>query len=1043
MDTSGFSQIGRYGTISLMKRQEIDTAVTAFGIDTEELTFGRDPSCSVRLYYKEINLVHCKIIFEERKAFLVVLGQAGLVVDGCRVYPNGTPDGEPTTVPLSNNSEIEIHGKRFRFSYPPKEIRAALLATPARLIGNNRRIRLSMIHSAQVFSPRPSKDPRENLRILQSPMKNSFSPQKPSALSRTSSISATHEDGDEEEEIVLVDGNRPRVVEEEKDLVILEDVEVSIPEPVVQIQPPKTPTRRRSQSLHRAVLIRSAQRAVVEHERQRRQEEEEREEMEVLDTIASDDISIDEEVDPSQHDREELPPSDDEPDSDEDEPTAEADQQQRKSLWRKSFERLWPFGNSSQTEVEATEEGGAEHEEPEESSEEDQENEEESRDQPEALPSLPQATPTRRPLGSFMTPQAGGRFGQSDSGESTETPRGRLGGGPPIRYSLGGEARRVPLESSWRVKDLVVPFKGESTRHVAPIVAAEPNAGAPRRSLVSAQPQASPVRPRMEVSVEERKKIQERRRSALREVDSHSYFVGGIPGMSPSKVSGSSVKPEFNDTKNPFRSVSPTKTGPLSPVKDIERRLSMDEEDEKLDTRSLLERMKETVDGMKRRRSSFGPPAQSPTKASPNENPFNDIDTVIRFDGDSVDKENDENAMDVDSEPVLLLRSPSKSFSHMQMRNVEEPAQEPTEDGAPVVPIIVEEIAANEQVPPQEEPAPTNPVRIRSQLEAPTRHSHTRSRSSHPAVVTAQLPESRKNRKAVMEPEEVEDAPVVNTLKRNTRQATRKSDHEAPPATTQTRRARKPTVEPEESQPARRGRKTPTVEEQRAPPPKRTVRKVVVKEEKDDEAAPSTQPSRRGRATKATAMEGVEKEIAVPKARTTSRARGAKAPSSQSDNADGDDPLDALNGQNAPADADSSQPPPTKAMAKARKPRTTVKQEESATEVLKTSTKPRSTIAATTKTPATTARGRARKTPATAPTATQIEVDKENTPGSGTRAGPSNKDATGADDGVVVKVRTTRKTVRPASVKQETDEPVVTQPKARATRTTRARTKTT
>jgi len=154
MDTSGFSQVGRYGTISLMKRGEANTAITAFGINTEDLTFGRDPTCSVRLYYPDVSLVHCKIVFEERKvrvyefsyeltyiaeadvlqAFLVVLGTSGLLVDGCKVYANSSPShtATPTTIPLSNNSEFEIHGKRFRFSYPPKELRAALMATPAR-----------------------------------------------------------------------------------------------------------------------------------------------------------------------------------------------------------------------------------------------------------------------------------------------------------------------------------------------------------------------------------------------------------------------------------------------------------------------------------------------------------------------------------------------------------------------------------------------------------------------------------------------------------------------------------------------------------------------------------------------------------------------------------------------------------------------------------------------------------------------------------------------------------------------------------------------
>jgi len=150
MDSSGFSQIGRYGTLALMKTHEPNTVVTAFGIDTEELTFGRDPTCGVRLFYPDISLVHCKILFEERKvrpgytqnyallgslitslqAFLAVLGESGLLVDDCKVFPNSS--SSPTTIPLMNNSEIMIHGKRFKFAYPPKELRETLLATPAR-----------------------------------------------------------------------------------------------------------------------------------------------------------------------------------------------------------------------------------------------------------------------------------------------------------------------------------------------------------------------------------------------------------------------------------------------------------------------------------------------------------------------------------------------------------------------------------------------------------------------------------------------------------------------------------------------------------------------------------------------------------------------------------------------------------------------------------------------------------------------------------------------------------------------------------------------
>ena len=61
----------------------------------------------------------------------MVLGESGVFVDGCKVFPR-TSNNLSTIIPLANNSEFEIHGKRFRFSYPPKEIRATLFATPAR-----------------------------------------------------------------------------------------------------------------------------------------------------------------------------------------------------------------------------------------------------------------------------------------------------------------------------------------------------------------------------------------------------------------------------------------------------------------------------------------------------------------------------------------------------------------------------------------------------------------------------------------------------------------------------------------------------------------------------------------------------------------------------------------------------------------------------------------------------------------------------------------------------------------------------------------------
>jgi hypothetical protein len=60
------SEIGLFGTLRLMKRTT-DEQVAAFPIDEETVTFGRDPTCSVRLYYPEISALHAKIVFRERK----------------------------------------------------------------------------------------------------------------------------------------------------------------------------------------------------------------------------------------------------------------------------------------------------------------------------------------------------------------------------------------------------------------------------------------------------------------------------------------------------------------------------------------------------------------------------------------------------------------------------------------------------------------------------------------------------------------------------------------------------------------------------------------------------------------------------------------------------------------------------------------------------------------------------------------------------------------------------------------------------------------
>lgn len=105
-----------------------------------------------------------------------------------------------------------------------------------------------------------------------------------------------------------------------------------------------------------------------------------------------------------------------------------------------------------------------------------------------------------------MTPQVGNKPGPFDRGETPDPSRGRLAGGPPVRYSLGGEARRVPFDSTWRVKDIVIPVKGEQEDSSLPIPDSAPNPNAsPQRPVALGPPQASPTRFRPDVSAEERR----------------------------------------------------------------------------------------------------------------------------------------------------------------------------------------------------------------------------------------------------------------------------------------------------------------------------------------------------------------------------------------------------------------------------------------------------------------------------------------------------------------------------------------------------------
>ena len=73
------SEVGKYGTIRLMKTREPDVCVASFPIDEDTVTFGRQQDCSIRLYYPWVSSLHCKIIFEEKKVCSISVMTRGWV----------------------------------------------------------------------------------------------------------------------------------------------------------------------------------------------------------------------------------------------------------------------------------------------------------------------------------------------------------------------------------------------------------------------------------------------------------------------------------------------------------------------------------------------------------------------------------------------------------------------------------------------------------------------------------------------------------------------------------------------------------------------------------------------------------------------------------------------------------------------------------------------------------------------------------------------------------------------------------------------------
>ncbi|KAK0231149.1 hypothetical protein IW262DRAFT_1454057 [Armillaria fumosa] len=223
--------VGRFGIVSLLDAST-GNAITAFGIDTSPVTFGSDPSCTVRLFYPSISASHAHITFHDLKAFLVVSGPTGIEVDGCKVYP-------PSTIPLPNRTEFKLAGKRFMFSYPPKEMRRVLIESPIK----PRAVRMSMVARAVIDSPQPPRGLIKDLGggecVLLEDIPRPPSPSKgPPSLHKRVLMKNAKQAEDEMEELEVV-GGLVAVSDSESELSISEggDQSESDEEEVPQSEP--------------------------------------------------------------------------------------------------------------------------------------------------------------------------------------------------------------------------------------------------------------------------------------------------------------------------------------------------------------------------------------------------------------------------------------------------------------------------------------------------------------------------------------------------------------------------------------------------------------------------------------------------------------------------------------------------------------------------------------------------------------------------------------------------------------------------------------
>jgi hypothetical protein len=353
---------------------------------------------------------------------------------------------------------------------------------------------MSMIQSAEIFTPRPSRDPSENLRILQSPLKpKSSSPLKQMLRRQPEDL----EDRDDEE-IVLVQGDQPRVVEEEEDLVILENVEVDDKPPPRTTFPPTTPksssrtrvfstsnlqqgssstislsasvhqspvappkTPRNRSNLHRAVLMRSVQRAVLKVEMEK---EEEQDELEVAGVVMNQDST--DGSDPEERDKIYQP--DEDVAMDVTDAGKEPAPKTTPSSWRSSLQAMTNFvrfRSSSPTKDDPSSvtsslgKVAGTTQEPTDGQADDRD----SDSQRSFEENQPLSCPLDRSIASPTKP-----MGLISAEYST---RGNFVDGP----------RRVPIEQSWKVKDLVIDPLNSQSEHALPVTPRRKPSEAERR----------------------------------------------------------------------------------------------------------------------------------------------------------------------------------------------------------------------------------------------------------------------------------------------------------------------------------------------------------------------------------------------------------------------------------------------------------------------------------------------------------------------------------------------------------------------------------